>query len=135
MAYATTADFEKRHGDLDSDQETVVEALLDDASGLIASEVEGSEQEWVTAGSAPAAVVAVTVAVAYRAWSNPDGLARAGVADVSVGWRATAAEAMFITPSESKRVRRAAKSSSYRSATMVTPYSGDEEDELDEILA
>lgn len=137
MAFADLEAFEARHGDVPDDQEEIVETLLGDASALILSEVGGSDQAWVVDAEsdnppdAPAAVVAVTIAAAYRAWRNPDALAASGLGAASseYGGRRDA-DALFLTERECKVVRRAAKRSSFRTSTLVSPYSGDD-DEID----
>lgn len=123
---AVLADFEARHGVVDDGQATVVEALLDDASALILSEVDGSVALWVTSAAEPAprAVVSVCVEVVYRAWRNPDALAENRVDDVSVTYRpAGGTDALYLTDRELRVVRRASKRSSFVAVTLESPYS------------
>lgn len=129
MALATVEEFAARH-ELDDADEELVEALLADASAVVLAEVAGSSAEWVTRAGEdepprpPKVVVSVTIEVAYRAFSNPDALAQARVADIAHSWRAEIADALYLTKEEKRRLRRAAGRSSFRSMTMVTPYSG-----------
>jgi hypothetical protein len=129
---ASIKDFEARHGVLDDEEETQVEALLGDAAGLIENELSGSEVVWLgdaPEGDPPAVVKAVCVQVAYRAWTNPDGIAREELGEVGQTYRGTnQADALWLTKSEAKTVRRAAGVSSVRSVQVETPYSVPESD-------
>lgn len=129
MALATVEQFEERHGPADD----FVEPLLEDASALILDEVSGSEETWVTdeEEAVPAKVVAVCVAVAFRAWRNPEALSQEALGAHSMAWRQTAEEALYLTDRERRTVRRAAGRGSFTAQTMESPYSGDVEDSLD----
>lgn len=127
MAYATYEEFAARHGANPNDQDTI-EAILDDATALIASEVDGSEETWVDESStAPDAVKAVTITVAYRAYSNPDALAQREVGDVRAWWRGEEIDALYLTSRDKRTVRKAAARSSFQSTPLVSPFSGDDE--------
>lgn len=136
MAFATVEEVATRAGEQFTEDETqTVELLLDAATELIRNEVEGSDQPWVTndAAEVPAAVRNVCIEVTYRAWSNPDALARAEVGDVSAYYRPGAApDALWLTDRERRIVQRAAKRSAFRAVTLESPYSGPaDEDPLD----
>lgn len=128
--YATLEDFETRKGDVPDEDEEKVSALLDDASALIAAAIAGSTLDWVTGlAVAPAAVKAICVEVAYRAWSNPDAASQITHADSSLSYtRNGIADALFLTPSEKRVVRGAAGTSASVSVELVSPYSGDSDD-------
>lgn len=128
---AELSDFEARHGDVDDEDR--VSVLLGDASALILAEVDGSEAEWVEAAIAeasgfefPQEIVSVCVEVAYRAWSNPDALARAEVGDVSTYWRSgLPPDAIYLTDRERRVIHRGAGTSSFRAVTLASPYPPD----------
>lgn len=127
MALATVENFEARHGELSSGDESVVAALLEDASALIAVEVPAAE--WVAddfEGDVPQGVKAVCIQVAYRAWENPDGIAREQLGAVARTYRGTdQADALWLTKNEARLVRKASGVSSVQSVPVETPYSGD----------
>ena len=129
MALATANDFELRHGPLSGEELEQVEALLDDASGLIELELTGSQAEWLTEDSkeaVPAAVKAVCIQITYRAWSNPDGIAREELGEAARTYRGTdLADVLWLTKNEAKLIRRAAGKSLVTSIPVETPYSGD----------
>lgn len=111
MALATIEDFEVRHG-ATGDDEARVSALLDDASALILGVVDGSIQPWVVGGEGaevPAAVVAVCIQVAYRAWRNPDGVAREEIGAMVATYRGDdQPDVLRLTRAERSTLRRAA---------------------------
>lgn len=134
MTFATVEDFEARHGEVEEAQAEIVETLLGDASDLIVAEVEGSEAEWATDEEVdpPQTVTAVCVRVAYRAWSNPDALARSEIDDIAAWYRAMGPDALFLTDLERRALRRiAGLGGSFRATTLVSPYSGDEVSDLE----
>ncbi len=83
-------------------------ACLDDASALIRA-VAGDEV-WVDADGAletvPDVIVAICVAVAVRAFRNPDGVRQETIGNYSVAYADTST-AVFITPGERRMIRRA----------------------------
>jgi hypothetical protein len=131
---ATKEDFEARHGVLDEDDQKTVDVLLVDAGGLIETELAGSEAAWLGEdfdGEVPAVVKAVCIQAAYRAWVNPDGVAREELGQVAQTYRGTdQADALWLTKNEAKMVRRAAGASSIRSIQVETPYSGDPQSDV-----
>jgi hypothetical protein len=132
MAFATTIDFEVRHGPLTGDEEGRVEALLEDAEGLIHVELSGSGAKWLEEGSeegVPAAVKAVCLQVAYRAWSNSDGVAREELGAAARTYRGTdQADVLWLTKAEARMLRKAASVSAVTSIQVETSYSGDPEE-------
>jgi hypothetical protein len=132
-AFATLDEFEARKGDVEADQEEIVSTLLVDATALIKAEAEGSTAEWVV-GSDPAPVLikSICIEAAYRAWANPDALSQSSIADSSISYtRDGIPDALFLTAAEKRAVHRAAGSSAALSVTLVSPYSGDVEDDLE----
>lgn len=120
---ATLEDFQTRHGDLDADDQDKVEGFLDDASELI---LEAADAEW-TEEDVPNRVRGICVWVAYRAWSNPDALSQSSMGDVALSYtRGGTPDAVFLTKSEHASVVRAAGSSGFVEATLVSPWSGDD---------
>lgn len=94
------------------------EAVLDDASALVLDE---GDPEW-TAQDIPARARQIVIAVALRAWRNPDALTQSTVGDVSVSYgRSTGKGAVYLTDAEQKAVRRAAQRS-FKTATFADPY-------------
>lgn len=86
------------------------QAALDDASNLIRS-VAGKtwEDDHGDLDDVPAIVTSVTLAVAYRAFRNPDGTSQSSLGDVSVSFsRGGAVGALFLTPTEEKAIKKAA---------------------------
>jgi hypothetical protein len=94
---------------------------LDDASALIRAE---AKTDWPV--SIPDVINTITVAVAYRAYRNPDGTAQASVGDVSVSYGGgnVVGDAIYLTPNERRAVRRAAGVSSVGSVPMSSDYLG-----------
>ncbi len=126
MALATLEDFELRHGPLASTEEEQVEALLEDATALVELELGVLPEVWLgDDAEVPAGVKAVAIQVAYRAWSNPDGVAREQLGEVARTYRGTdQADALWLTKNEARLVRKAAGKSSLTSIPVETPYSG-----------
>jgi len=127
MALATKQDFEVRHGPLASGEVERVEALLEDAEALIELELGVFPDSWLgEAPDVPAGAKAVCIQVAYRAWENPDGVAREQLGAAARTYRGTdQADVLWLTSNEARLVRRAAGKSSLTSIPVETPYSGD----------
>jgi hypothetical protein len=133
--YADIEDFEARHGDLsEADQETV-EALLEDASALVAAEAGDSAEEWLTDSSSepPREVSVVCIAMAYRAWRDPDGVSRERLGAAEVEYRADVPDSIWLTDNERRTVQRAAKIGSFKAVTLETPYSGSDIEDLPDL--
>jgi hypothetical protein len=130
--FADIDDFVDRHGEFEDEGEsTIVETLLKDASNLIRDTVAASTEEWVSdeTPTPPESVVEITVAVAYRAWSNPDALARTEVGDTSAYYQSgTGADALYLSSAQKRRLRRAAglKGRRFRSVQLSSPYFPDD---------
>lgn len=138
-SFATLEDFELRKGDVAGEDEDTVRTLLVDATALIRDEIADTTVEWLEQTTpVPLTVRAVCVEAAYRAWTNPDGLARSAMADSSIAYASgRGPEALFLTDAEKRTVRRAAgESSGATSVTLVSPFSGDdaESDEPELVL-
>ncbi len=126
-ALATTENFEARHGLLTDAEREVVEHLLDDASAFIRAEA-GGDTDWVADdfdGEPPPVIRAICLQVAYRAWRNPDGVAREQIGEIARTFRGDdQSDAMWLTKNESRMIRKAAYGSIVRSVTVETPFSG-----------
>jgi hypothetical protein len=126
---ASLSDFESRHGDVEPDDEELVTTLLDDASALIRAELSGSSAGWLAAADpepAPREVVMTTVAVAYRAWSNPDALRSQELGASGRTYASSAPDAVYLTARELRLLKRAAGTARMNSMTMASPFSGDD---------
>jgi hypothetical protein len=104
------------------------QAMLDDASALIRSEAgldyvdEFGELETV-----PPIIEAITLAAAYRAYRNPDGVSQSSVGDVSVSYgRDRTMASIYLTPAERAAIRKAAGASAVLSIGLVSPWVGAE---------
>lgn len=90
------------------------QALLDDASALIRAECEIPDPT-------PDVIVAICLAVAYRAYKNPDATSQASVGDVSVSYSGTGSgTAVYLTRIERTAIRKASGVSSAGSIEMST---------------
>jgi hypothetical protein len=124
---ATLAEFEARLGEtLTGSDEVRAEALLEDASTLVRDVAE--EPDW-TDTTAPPRAIQITLAVALRAYNNPDGLISERLGDASWGWWHGTQPGVYLTKDEEQALRRLG-GTAMRSATLVSPYSGTPEDEL-----
>lgn len=99
-------------------------AVLDDASALIRGEagadwVDDAEQ----LADVPAIVASVTLAVAYRAFRNPDGVALTSLGDASVSYdRGDGQAAVYLTRDERRSVRKAAGASAVGAIELTSPW-------------
>jgi len=105
------------------------EALLDEASELIRDE---AGEDWVDSdsglGLVPRRVVKICLAVAYRAFVNPEALTQRGIGDSNKSYdrtRREGGEAVYLTEAERKAIRRAAGASTFTAVTLTSPYSGE----------
>jgi hypothetical protein len=98
------------------------QGLLNDASSLIRSE----GLDWVDPHTAPDIVVSICLAVAQRAYKNPEGVRQASVGDVAVTYGATttSGSAIFLTRQELRAIRRAAGRSAIGSVQMTSDLQG-----------
>lgn len=104
--------------------------LLDEASELI-RDVAGLT--WLVAGTnaldaVPRRVARICVAVAYRAFMNPEGLTQRSLGDSAKSYDRTAREGgedIYLTAEEERAVRKAAGGSTFAAVTLVSPYSAD----------
>jgi len=105
--------------------------LLDEASELIR---EVAEKTWLIADTnaldeVPRRVARICVAVAYRAFLNPEGLTQRSLGDSSKSYDRTAREGgedIYLTADEERAVRKAAGGSTFVAVTLVSPYSADQ---------
>jgi len=99
-------------------------AILDDASALVRSE---AGRDWVDDEGAladvPAVVESVTLAVAYRAFRNPDGVSQTSLGDASISYdRGDGQAAVYLTRDERRSVRRAAGTSAIGTVELASPW-------------
>ena len=105
---ATTIQFDARlPGGLSSDDGARAEATLEDASALVRAE---AGQTWVNdAGDlvdVPDIIVSVTLAVAKRAFVNPDMVRSEGIQDYQVSFGSSSPD-VYLTKAERDLIRRA----------------------------
>lgn len=125
--FASIEDYERRYGAVPADLRDQVEALIDDASALVADAVEGSTEPWVATGDGtPRIVVALVVGAAHRASSHADGVVREQLGEHAVTYRADVSWDIWLTKQERRIVRKAAGLGALTSVTLVSPYSGDD---------
>jgi hypothetical protein len=136
-ALATVEEFQARHGLLADGDLEVVEALLDDATNFIRGEAVGSEADWAQDDApddavAPPIVRTICIQAAYRAWRNPDGVAREEIGEIARTFRGGhESDAMWLTKNEMRMIRKAANRSTVRSIPVETPYAGPAESPYD----
>ena len=89
--------------------------------------VWGSPEGWIEPNpEVPAIVKAVCVQAAYRAWTNPDGIAREELGEVSRTYRGSNhADALWLTENEKKLIRRAGGKARIASIPVETPFAED----------
>lgn len=101
------------------------QANLDDASALIRGE---AKMVWVDeygelVDDVPDIIVAITIAVASRAYKNPDGYSQATLGDASVSFsREGNAGLLYLTKSEKQAIRRASGQSGISSQPLEKEY-------------
>lgn len=112
-------------------------AEADRASGLLveASELIRDEagMDWVTVDQTaldgvPRRVEKICLAVTYRAFTNPEALGQRSIGDSSKSYdraRVPGGEAVYLTESEKRAVKKAAGGSTFAAVTLTSPYSGD----------
>lgn len=131
MALAELTDYEARHGEVPDDRQSVVSTLLEDASSLILDAVEGSEEPWALeeeGAEVPNSVIAVCVAVAFRAYTNPNALSRQALGAASYTYKGDLPDAIFLTDREVRLLQKAARRSRFQAVTLESPYSGPSSD-------
>lgn len=109
-------------------------AALADASELI-RDVAG--EDWLNLAETavedvPQRVEKICIAVAKRAFENPDAHSQRTTGDRSVSFdrsRREGGEAVYLTNAEEKAVIKAAQGSSFTAVTMVSPYNGTDSEE------
>jgi hypothetical protein len=84
--------------------------------------------DW-TVEDVPPRAADIALQVAYRTYTNPDGASQKSVGDLSVSFSRTGLQgAMYLTKDEKRDLRRLSGISA-ATVTLVSPWSGDEEDE------
>lgn len=115
-------EFALRLGGISAADEDRAEAVLADASALIRAEAGADwvdeEEELV---DVPAVIVAVCVAVAVRAFRNPEGVRSETIGGYAVTY-ADASTAVYLTAGERREIRRAAGRSTIGAITLESPY-------------
>jgi hypothetical protein len=108
-ALVSLEDFALRVGGIDAADEDRAQAALDDASALVRADACG--EDWVDDNDeleeVPGVITAIVIAVAVRAWRNPDGVRSETIGNYSVAYGDTST-AVFITEGERRLIRRAA---------------------------
>ena len=99
-------------------------AVLDDASALIRAE---AGQNWVDESEeladVPAIVESIALAVAYRAFRNPEGVSQTSLGDASVSYDRGGGQAgVYLTRDERRAVRRAAGTTAIGAIELVSPW-------------
>jgi hypothetical protein len=128
-ALATTQEFEARHGLLGDEDTERIEALIDDASAFIRGEAGAGDADWADDDAedgveVPPVIRAVCIQVAYRAWTNPDSVAREQLGEASRTFRGNdQSDAMWLTTNERRMIRKAANGATVRSVQVATPFS------------
>ena len=123
-ALATYAQFVARLGSTPIGPEIErAKAALEDASALVRNE---AGEEWLDDDgdleTVPAAIVAVTLEVARRAFKNPDGVSQAAVGDVSVSYaRDDGSGIVYLTRDERRVIRRAGGRQAVGSIQLTAP--------------
>lgn len=124
-ALVSLDDFALRTPGIDAVDEDRAQACLDDASALIRAEAAVT---WVDddggLAEVPEVVVAVCVAVALRAWLNPDGARSEQIGNYSVTW-ADSSTGVYLSEGERRMIRRAAGRSAIGAVTLESPYGSD----------
>ena len=102
------------------------EHILSEASDLIR---DVAETDWVddngVLSGVPRRVAQICVAVAYRAFNNPDGLTQRTIGDSSRSFdraKREGGEAVYLTEAEEKAIQKAAGASGMVSVTLVSPF-------------
>lgn len=107
-ALVSLEDFALRLGGISASDEERAQAVLDDASALVRA--EAGDEDWVdddnTLEEVPGVIAAITVAVAIRAYRNPDGVRQESIGTYSVAYADTST-AVFLTEGERRMIRRA----------------------------
>lgn len=110
-------------GGVDGD-EARAQAALDDASAEVRAAVDG-EETWVDEDGllteVPDIVQVVTIAVARRAFVNPEGISQESVAAYGVSY-ATGSGDVYLTRKERQKVRRAVGLSSLGTIELGSPH-------------
>lgn len=106
-ALVSLEDFALRVGGISAADEDRAQAALDDASALVRAE---AGENWVDADDAieavPDLIVTIAVAVAIRAFRNPEGVRSETIGNYSVAY-ADSSTAVFLTEGERRLIRRA----------------------------
>lgn len=112
----------------DGAEATRAAARLADASELIRDEAGVT---WVNdAGvlvDVPRRIVSICIDVALRAVTNPEGLTQRQIADSNKSYDRAGLQGgaiVYLTDAEAKAVRRAARGSTLKSVSLVSPWSG-----------
>lgn len=102
------------------------EHILSEASDLIRDTggVDWVDDNGVLSG-VPRRVAQICVAVAYRAFTNPEALSQRTIGDSSKSFdraKREGGEAVYLTEAEEKAVQKAAGTSGMVSVTLISPY-------------
>lgn len=132
MAFASAEDVATRlRRDLTEEETAAVEQVIEITEGLIA-EVLGEDADWVEdLDPVPSYYRSLCISKAIDALANPEGLTSQsktlGAYSESASYSEYAGD-IALTDEERRRVLRNARGGSLRSVTLVSPYSGDDEE-------
>ena len=113
-------------GTLSGDAAVRANELLTQASNMVR---EFGLSSWTSANVPPRAAD-IALQATYRVYTNPDGAAQKSVGDVSVSYSRAGLQgsAVYLTKDEKRALRRLAGRGT-STVTLVSPYSGDEEED------
>jgi hypothetical protein len=110
----------------EDDEKVRAENDLADASELIR---DTASKDWVddngVLSDVPRRVAQICIAVAYRAFTNPDALTQRTIGDSSRSYdraKREGGEAIYLTDAEKKAIEKAAGASGMVQVTMTSPY-------------
>lgn len=101
------------------------QAALDDASALIRAEAgkDWLDEAGALAADLPVIVQQIALAVALRAYRNPDGATQTSIGDVSISFSGRGGVgSVYLTADERRAIRKAAGVATVKSVALETPY-------------
>lgn len=113
------------HGDPTKPEGVRALAALEDASALVRTEAGKTyvDSHDLLVLGIPDVITSIVLAVAYRAFRNPEGTTQSSLGDVSVSFaREGSAGAVFLTKAEQRAIRKAAGRNTFSGITMESPY-------------
>lgn len=121
-ALVSLDDFALRAGGVAAADEDRAQAALADASALIRAEAGTTwTDDHDDLDGVPDVIVAICVAVALRAWLNPDGARSEQIGNYAVTW-ADSSTGVYLSAGERRTIRRAAARPAIGAVTLESPY-------------